>query len=380
VTDAGVAAGPQGPAHRAPGLWLLFAVALVMLFYRIADILLVLFIAALLATYLSTLTDMLCRRLRMPRGPGLVLSLLLTLAALTGVVALLVPAVVEQVRELIAALPQYVAALDQWTRSLAANYPALRRTGVAETDPGFITAAIADGIEFARRSLFTYATSTGVFLIDAVAVVVMALYLAWRPDTYRDGLILLLPPRHRSNARAMLRDATNTLKAWVGAQLLAMVVLGAFTGIGLWLLGVPYWLAFSMFTGIVVMVPFFGSIVSTLLPALLVLPERGPVGFLAVALLGVLVHIVEANVVHPLIMQHRVALPPVLTILSVLIMGNLAGILGLPVAVPLLAVIMVVVRHVLIYRTYGEHPANVEPPPAVLRPSSGNLPAIQLPE
>jgi len=379
VTGAEVAAGPQGPVHRA-GLWLVFVVVLLVLVYRIADILLVGFIATLLSTYLSTLTDMLCRRLRLPRGPGLVLSLLLTLGALIGIAALLVPAVVEQVRELITAMPQYVAALDRWIKSLASAHPAIRRTGVASTESGLITSAITDAIVFTRRSLFTYATSTGVFFIDAVAVVVMALYLAWRPDTYRDGLLQLVPPRHRSNARAVLLDVANTLKAWVGAQLLAMVVLAAFTGIGLWLLDVPYWLAFSMFTGIVVMVPFFGSIVSTLLPALLVLPERGPIGFLAVALLGVLVHIVEANVVHPLIMQHRVALPPVLTILSVLIMGNLAGVLGLPVAVPLLAVIMVVVRHVLVYRAYGEHRANVEPPPAVLRPSSPNLPAIRIQE
>lgn len=376
MTDATVAAGPQGPAHRATGLWLLLAAVLLLLVYRIADILLIGFIAGLLSIYLGNLTDMLCRRLKMPRGAGLILSLVLTLAGLVGVGALLVPAVAEQVRDLIAAVPQYVAALDRWIKSLAASYPAIRRTGIASAESGLITSAIGDGIEFARRSLFAYATSTGVFLIDAVAVMVMALYLAWRPETYRDGFLQLVPPRLRVAARAMVVDIGNTLRSWVGAQLLAMVVLAAFTGIGLWLLGVPYWLAFSMFTGIVVMVPFFGSIVSTLLPALLVLPERGPLVFFAVASLGVLVHIVEANVVHPLIMQHRVSLPPVLTILSVLIMGNLGGVLGLLVAVPLLAVIVVVVRHVVIYRTYGERPADAEPPPAVLRLSSPALPAI----
>lgn len=372
-----MAAGPQGPARRAVGLGLLGAAVLLLLLYRIADILLVAFLAALLSIYLAGLTDMLCRRTRIPRGLGLLVSLLLTLGALAGVGALLVPAVAVQVADFFAAVPQYVTALDRWIRSLATSYPFLRRTGIASSETGLVTTAISDAIEYARSSVLAYATITGKVLIDGVAVMVMALYLAWRPDIYRDGLVQLVPPRHRDAARALLQDLANTLKSWVGAQLLAMVVLAMLTGAGLWLLRVPYWLAFSIFTGIVVMVPFFGSIVSTLLPALLILPDRGPLVFVAVASVGILVHIVEANIVHPLIMHHRLALPPVLTILSVLVMGSLGGILGLLVAVPTLATVVVVTRHVLIYRTYGERPADAEPPPAVLRLSAPGLPAVK---
>jgi predicted PurR-regulated permease PerM len=126
-------------------------------------------------------------------------------------------------------------------------------------------------------------------------------------------------------------------------------------------------------------VPFFGTITSTLLPALLVLPDRGPLAAFAVAMVGVVVHLVEANVVHPLIMQHRVALPPALTIIGVLIMGALAGLLGMVVAVPLLATIVVLVRHIVIYQTYGERPSDVTVSHAILKPariSSSSLPAV----
>ena len=61
-----------------------------------------------------------------------------------------------------------------------------------------------------------------------------------------------------------------TLRAWVVGQLLAMAVLAFFTALGLLALGVPYWLAFGIFTGLVAIVPFFGTLVSTLLPALFV--------------------------------------------------------------------------------------------------------------
>jgi len=351
------------------GLWLLAVAALGYVLYRISDILLVAFIAALIAVYLSSLTDILCRRLRVPRGVGLALSALASIGGLAGVAALLVPAVASQVQDLVAAIPQYVASLDRWVGRLAMDYQFLHDTGIASSENGLVTRAISDAIEFARRGVFDYATVTGKVVIDGAAVVVMAIYMARNPAVYRDGIVQITPPRHRAVTLGILNDLGATLRAWVGAQLLAMVVLAVLTGVGLWLLSVPYWLAFAIFTGVAVLVPFFGSIVSTLVPALLVLPDRGPLVFFAVAMVGVVVHVVEANIVHPLIMQHRVALPPVLTILSVLVMGALGGLLGLLVSVPALATVVVVVRHLLIYQTYGERPTDAVPPPAVLQPA-----------
>ena len=359
------------PARRtAPLVLVLLAAAVLLFLWRIAELVLIAFIAALIAVYLGGFTDILCRRLRFPRGPGLVLALLLTLSALGGIGALLGAAVAEQTQDLIAAVPRYLTALDQQLRNLASSYPLLRRTGIASAETGLITSALTELAGFVRRGVFGYATATGRVLIDTVAVIVMALYLALRPTLYGDGLVQLVPPRFRTVAREVLDDLADSLRAWVGAQLLAMVVLAVLTGIGLWLLDVPYWLAFAILTGVLVMVPFFGTIVSTLLPALLVLGDRGLLAFLAVASIGVVVHLVEANVVHPIIMQHRVALPPVLTILSVLVMAKVGGLLGMLVAVPALATLVVLLRHVLIFQLYGERPAAAGAPAhAVLQPS-----------
>jgi predicted PurR-regulated permease PerM len=145
-----------------------------------------------------------------------------------------------------------------------------------------------------------------------------------------------------------------------------MAVLAALTAIGLWILGVPYWLAFGIFTGLVAVVPFFGSLFSTLLPALFMVASGDWLTVLLVLLLGIFVHIFEANIVVPRIMQRTVELPPVLTIASVLVMGTLLGAIGLIVAVPVLCVSMVLVRHILHGEIYGE-PGRFKP--AVLRPT-----------
>jgi predicted PurR-regulated permease PerM len=85
---------------------------------------------------------------------------------------------------------------------------------------------------------------------------------------------------------------------------------------------------------------------------------------------GVVVHLVEANLVAPILMHRRVALPPVLTILSVLVMAKLAGPVGLIVAVPALATVMVLVRHILIGRVYGDR----EPSAVSRQPSAEAAP------
>jgi predicted PurR-regulated permease PerM len=133
-----------------------------------------------------------------------------------------------------------------------------------------------------------------------------------------------------------------------------MAVLAVLTAIGLKILGVPYWLAFGIFTGLVAIVPFFGTLVSTLLPALFMVASGDWLTVLLVIILGVVIHVFEANIVVPRIMQHRVDLPPVLTISSVLIMGTLLGPIGLIVAVPILCVTMVLIRHILRGEIYGE--------------------------
>src|SRR5262245_4619678 len=137
-----------------------------------------------------------------------------------------------------------------------------------------------------------------------------------------------------------------------------MAVLAVLTAVGLWILGVPYWLAFGIFTGLVAIVPFFGTLLSTLIPALFVLSGgsfyglSGPMHATLVILLGVVVHLFEGNIVAPLVMWKKVDLPPVLTIMSLLVMGQMLGPLGLIVAVPTLAAVMVIVRRILITRIY----------------------------
>lgn len=327
------------------------AALLVWLAGRVADLLLLLFIAILLAVYLGATTDFLVARTRLPRGAAFAAAIIGTIVAVLGIGSLLIGPVVAQTRELLAVLPRYVPTWEAQLEGLIAGIPGLSdlmRPGehqlvqlVLEEVRGFV----GDVVPRVFGVLHGF--------INLVGVLVMALYLALRPDIYLDLVVTLTPPRHRDAARDVIREATLALRAWTFAQLLAMFVLGALTALGLWVLGVPYWLTFGIFTGIVALVPFFGTLVSSLLPALFVLADGDWVKALLVVVFGFVIHFIENNVVNPLIMQKHASLPPVLTIMSVLICGKLLGPMGLLVAVPGLAVLLVLLRKLLVERGYG---------------------------
>ena len=328
------------------------AALLVWLAGRVADLLLLLFIAILLAVYLGATTDFLVSRTRVRRGPAFAIAIVGTILAVAAIGSLLVGPVVAQTRELFSVLPRYVPAWEAQLEALIARIPG----GSDLVRPGehqLVQLALEEVRGFAGDVVPRVFSLLHGF-INLVSVLVMALYLALRPELYLDLFVTLIPPRHREPARAVISGATRALRAWTFAQLLAMFVLGAFTAVGLWLLGVPYWLTFGIFTGVVAIVPFFGTLVSSLLPALFVLADGDWLRAILVVVFGFVVHFVENNLVSPLIMQKHASLPPVLTIMSVLICGKLLGPMGLLVAVPGLAVLLVVLRMLLVERAYGD--------------------------
>ena len=351
MTTATLQKARFGPILAATVLTIL----LLWLFLEASHVVVLLFLAILISLYLGSVADFFSQRMRLPRRSALPLAIVVTLAAVTGLFWLLVPPVVQQTQALFAVMPAYVESWDRALANAAANFPALAEVNKGD---GAIVGAIYGYVSGLAGTLLSKVGSFVHAAINVFSVAIMALYLALNPAPYREWLIAFFPPVHRDLVRDVLHETADTLRRWIIGQLLAMLILAAFTALGLYLLDVPFWLPFGIFTGAVAIVPFFGTLVSTVVPALFVLGGPGFYGIgpgghaLLVILLGTVIHLIESNVVIPLITANRVHLPPVLTIMSVLIIGKLLGPLGLLVAVPTLAVIMVVVRRILVNRIY----------------------------
>jgi predicted PurR-regulated permease PerM len=331
-------------------------ILLLLLVKTAASIFVLLLLGILIALYLRALTAQIERRLRVPDPFSYVMALVLTITSIVALVWVLVPPVVAQTQQLFTVLPDYIAGWETSLEGAMAKYPALR--DIVGPGDHRILRAVYDRLAGTVGDVVPRAFGILHGAINVFAVAVMGIYLSLHPSLYREWLIALFPPIHRDLVRDVLGDLGTTLRSWIVGMLIGMFVLAALTALGLYLLEVPFWLPFGVFTGLVAIVPFFGTLVSTLLPALFVLNGVGIWGFgplghsILVVLLGTVIHLVESNVVLPLVMSRKVDLPPVLSIMSVLVMGTLLGPMGLIVAVPTLAAVMVIVRRILITRIY----------------------------
>ena len=324
------------------GLWL---------FGRVAQVLILLFFGLLLSLYLRAVAGWFERRLHFPDRLAFATSLILSLCGVAAIFWILVPPVISQTQALIKVLPNYITGWEGSIERAIDRVPALR--GYWQPGEHKILFAVYDELSsnFANLPMRVLSIVEGAISVFSIAVI--AIYLSLHPALYREWLIALFPPIHRDLVRDLLGDLGDTLRAYMVGQLLVMAFLAALTAIFLKVLGVPYFLTFGIFTGLVSIIPFFGTLLSTTLPALFVLNSpNGGVRALLVLGVGVVVHLIEGNIVSPYAMSKKVDLPPVLTIMSVLIMGQLLGGIGLIVALPTLAMVMVIVRRILITRIY----------------------------
>jgi len=327
---------------------IVLTVLLVLLLGEAAHLFLLLFLAILISLALGALADVVTRYTRVPRRYALIIAIVLALSVVVGFMWLIVPVVIEQTQSLLGTLPDRLIAWQKGIDEAAGRVAALK--GVYK--PGqLLMGAYSQGASLIG-GLFPKIVGVANVVIEIVVVAILSIYLANQPGLYRELLISLFPPVHRDLVRNVLSDIAQTLRAWVLGQLTSMFLLGGLAAIGFSALHVPYALTFGLFTGLVAIVPFFGTLISTLLPAAFVLGEGGAGQALAVIGWGVVVHLLESNVISPLIMARRIRLAPVLTIMSILIMGQLLGAVGLLVAVPTLAVLDVIVRRILIGRVY----------------------------
>src|SRR3954468_6358653 len=209
--------------------WVLLAVIVVALLIRTIDVLIIIFLAIILAVYLDAVSGFLHRRLGVPAALSLATALILTIGGLVGVIFLIAPAVASQVQDLIANLPKFLTDLDQSINRLFRSIPVLRRGATEGATPGLLATSLNELVGVLRGAVVPYLKGGIQLIIEGVSVFVMALYLARNPTIYVEGLVALVPPERRRLARVILYDLKLTLHAWVVGQLIAMFLLAVLT-------------------------------------------------------------------------------------------------------------------------------------------------------
>ena len=319
---------------------------IIVLLWLLSDVILVLFAATLLACQLAGASHFLSRWTRLPYGVSLA-AVILAIAGAIGLFAWLHgPDLVSELGSIYAQANQQVAAL--WTK--LGNVDWLKSTIDKVQD--YVQHIGSHAAGYAAGFVTSTLGGFGTLLL----IVVGAVYIAAAPQTYVNGLLSLMPNRWRRHGAVVLKQEGHTLRWWFLGQLMDMAAIGVLTGIGLLFLGVKLSLTLALVAALFNFVPYVGALAGSI-PAILVALSDGPQTALYVAALFVVVQTLEGNLIAPLIQRSTVELPPLVTLLSQTVLGTLFGPLGLILATPITAAVLVLVRRVYQEKILGDAPA-----------------------
>ena len=325
-------------------------VALAVLAWALADVLILLFGGVLLASALRALSDPLAQRTGLSSRLALTVVVVLVAAALVIAGWTVGGQIATQLQQLTQVLPDALDNARQWLERspIGAGIVNLARQG-------------AEGMRGAVSGIARFASATFGALANTVLILFLGLYLAVEPDLYRRGILHLVPVAARERTALAMAASGHALKKWLLGQLIAMLTIGVITGVGLSLLGIPLALSLGLIAGLLEFIPFIGPILSAV-PAVLVGFTQGGWTPLYVVLFYLVVQQIEGNVLMPIVQKWAVALPPALGLLGVVIFGLLFGVLGILFATPLMVVVMVLVQ-----KLYVDTTVEVKPPSAEVK-------------
>ncbi|MBK7933871.1 MAG: AI-2E family transporter [Acidobacteria bacterium] len=323
------------------------------LIYFTFDVILLIFAAALLAIFLHGLADILRKWVPLSEGWLVMLVAVLLLLVVAGAVAVLAPSVAEQVRVLRVEIPksaqnagQYLSQFG-WGQTLIAQLPSADDV-MAKLDAASVMSRVGG-----------FFSSTVGAVGNVLVTILLAIYLASEPRYYSAGIIRLFPKEKRERVSEILSSIYQTLRWWLIGKAASMLFIGVLTWIGLSILGVPLALTLGLIAGLLSFIPNFGPILSAI-PAILLAFIDSPISALYVLGLYGGVQVIESNVVTPIIERETVELAPALTIIFQLALGAMIGGLGLVLATPLLAMVVVIVKMVYFEDVLGDKEVPIE--------------------
>ena len=333
-------------------LWLLVTKALAAL--------LIFFVAIIIGEAARPIVLQLEKR-RVPRPLGVLLVVTAVLALLIWI--LLAPLVAE-VGALSANAPTYTTKLQEWISGWTSALQANKLFG------GFfsnIASQVFNSLQGMIPSLISvpFTLLTGAFGALLSLVVTVTLTVFWLSSSARlkPFLVGLFPERLQPRVDDIFADMGRSLGGYVRGVLIAMLLIGVFTGAGLGVLGVPYALLLGVLAGLTEAIPYLGPWLSGAVSVIVALVTVDPLKALEVAVLFLLVQQLEGNLVQPLVMSRSVHLDPLLVLIAILVGSELLGLMGAVLAVPFAALLQSVVTHAIAPAIRAAARRD-EPPPA----------------
>ena len=385
ITAARAAVEATGPPTRVVLrlIFILLAVIIVLwVISKITGIILLLVLSIFFAYLVSPLVEFLRRprpigkrTIEIPKVVAIALSYLIILAAITFVIFVIVPSLSTQ-------FPEFAAQSQTYWQSLGDKMQQLVK--YSRRLPGPLVVALTSAIPEmqttvinAVKDFFTTSFTYLVYLPWLILIPILAFFLLKDAESFRSSALLMLPRgRWRWRGDEFFQDINSTLAAYIRAQLTACLFIGVVCAIAFTLLGLPGGLVMGVLAGAFEFVPLVGPLTIAIIAGILAMFHAGPFNaFLVLLFLGVL-RIVQDYVVYPRLIGQGIHLHPLAVIFAILAGEKLAGVAGIFLAIPVVAILTVSYRHWMEHSGTEGLADLLEPTPA----EPVKLPPAQMPK
>lgn len=303
------------------------------------------FIVAMIISYiLNPIVSMLHER-KVPRTMAVLLIYAVFCTILTVILVNVIPMFINQMQELNKHLPE----LSMRAQNLVVDI----------NNSSLLPESFREGlnkslIQIERRiseTLLTFVDNIGGMvnaLFVAFVVPFLAFYILKDFEVFERAIIKYVPKSHRKNTIRLLKDVDTALGSYIRGQLLVCLIIGTFAYIGYLLVGMPYALLLASIVAVTNVIPYLGPFIGAA-PALLMASTISLKMMLLVVIVNTICQILESNIISPQVVGRTLHLHPLVIILAVLVGGQLAGVAGMILAVPIFASGKVIIQHMFAY-------------------------------
>lgn len=295
--------------------------------FLIKDILLMLFVAVILVSALSPVVNFLSR-FKVPKPLSIAITYIIIIGVFTGVIALIMPTLIEQTSKLIVNLPEFLA----------------KAFDIANVDRSVVQSELSN----LSRNAFSLTLAIFDNILTIIFLLVITFYLLLEKDNIESRVSLLFVGREE-RVKRLISEIQEKLGAWLRGQFILSLIIGSITYLGLILFNIPYALPLAILAGILEVVPTIGPIISSV-PAIILAYTISPVWALGVGAMYFVIQQLENHLIVPQVMKRAVGLNPLVVILAIAIGGRLLGFVGALLAVPIAVVLQVIITEVIASR------------------------------
>ncbi|AVK62270.1 AI-2E family transporter [Lactobacillus sp. CBA3605] len=303
------------------------------------------FLFYMLNPLVKMLTKVHYKRFRISRTGAVTIVFVLLVGVLAYGAVSLIPRLVTQVTQLIYNLPSLTTEIQKAATKMINNSSILKKVDLSS----YVSQFNGEISKYAQNFLASLSTSIVTVISTITSVTIMAItipvvlfYMLKDGEKFIPAISRFLPRKQRPEIVGLIQKMGDTISSYIGGQVIECIFVGTFTAIGYMLISQPYGLLLGVVAGLANIIPYLGPYIG-IAPSLIVAFTQSPMQVVYVVIIVVIVQQVDGNLIYPNIIGRTLKIHPLTIIILLLAAGNIAGILGMILAIPFYAVVRTVV-------------------------------------